>query len=516
MRYGKSKIIVNSLLSQDEYFENLTDTRISYGDFLLGFRLLNDAPPEIGVEFSGIRKRFIEFTRSDLSVRAGDSYSLYGRGLALNLFENRALGFDTGLDGVKFLYQSRLLKATATGGKVFYRDVLAPTRVEEYRLRAGSVELAPYPFLSIGTAFASGLVFLSNASGRFDMPDYFVRAHVGEFDAFVSYAEKRSSVFPTFVDPDGERHKGTGFYSSVAFAHESFGLTLEFKDYRFGNADPNDRSNPDRVTKALIIQNPPIVHKEHSFTLASRYPHVVDFGDEVGFQIDAYFTAGQLTGNLNFSAASRHYAYSATGDTDRTTMLPIFQGEKKPGSILPSFSDRFSPFQEIYGDVQYYFEEDGTDYLELAFNKRTEKFPLEATRQAGEPLRVEARDIIGVPTAIQYTLGDGFAVKLLAERQWIRDDTNIESSRFFNQYFAVSISLSPGIALSIRHEFTSDKETIDGREDWSAIDLAFWISTSHTIMLMAGAERGGLVCTNNVCRTVPPFRGFRASITSYL
>lgn len=519
MRYGTSNEIVNPLYSQKEYFENLTDARIAYRDFLLGFRILHDAPPEAGVGFSGIRKWYVEFTKDDLVVRPGDSYSLYGRGLALNLFERRTLAFDTGLFGVKGSYQTRILRASATGGTVMYHDVNAPTRVEEYDIRAASFELVPYRFFSLAVDFVSGSVGLPTTpgqfTGRFDMPEYVLKGHAGDFDAFVSYAEKRTEVFPTFIQPKGDLHKGTGFYGSLGYTQDALGVTFEYKDYRFGIVDPILRTNPDRLTKALAIQNPPIVHKEHSFTLASRYPHVIDFGDEVGFQVDVFYTVGQLTGNLNFAAASRHYAYYPTGDTDRTTMQPTFLSESRSNSFLPSLAAKLSPFVEGYADFQYYFQPGGTDYAELALNRRQEKTPLEL-RAASEPLIVQVRDIFGVPIAVQYTLIEGLAAKLIIERQWVRDDSNIESTKFYNQFFSLGISQSPGLALTVRYEVTSDKETTDGRKDWTAADFGFWIGTNHNLTLTFGGDRGGLVCANGICRTVPPFFGFRASLTSYL
>jgi hypothetical protein len=519
MRYGSGNEVVNPLYSQKDYFENLTDARIGYRDFLLGFRLLQDAPPENGVEFTGIRKRYLEFTRDDLVLRAGDSYSLYGRGLAFNLFESRALAFDTGIDGVKASYSARLVRATATGGTVMYRDVNEPGRIEEYRVRAGSAELIPYKFLTLGLGFVSGEVRfpttpLNQFAGRFDMPDYFARLHNENLDAFFSYTEKRSEVYPTFIQ-QGELHTGTGFYGSVSYTQEEIGVTVEYKDYRFGNADPNARLVLDRVTKPLAIQNPPIVHKEHSFTLASRYPHVIDFGDEVGFQADAYYTIGKLTGNLNVAAASRHYSYSPTGDTNRATGNPIYRGEARKNAFLPSFSGKFSPFWEVYADFQYFLEGDGNDYVEIAFNRREDQTAVEH-RSLSQPLIVEVRRVLGVPIAAQYTFGDGWVGKFVAERQWVRDDANIVTQKFYNHLFSIGVSHSPGVAVALRYEFTSDEGTVDGRKDWAAIDFSFWLGTNHNLMLTAGGDRGGQTCSNGVCRVVQPFLGFRASLTSYL
>jgi len=518
-RYGSSNEAVNPLYLQKEYVENMSDTRISYQNFLLGIRLLHDDPPESGIQFTGIRKRYMEFTKEDIVVRVGDSYTLFGRGLALNLFERRTLGFDTGLDGVKVTYANSVVKAIVTGGDVLYHDVLNESRIEEYQVRAGSLEIIPCPYLSIGFNYVGGKVRFPNTplnefAGRFDMPEYTTHFHVDDIDGYISFAEKRTEVYPTFINPLGDFARGTGAYGSVSYTQKSFGVSLEYKDYRFGIVNPVDRNVPDRVTKALAIQNPPIVHKEHSFTLLTRYPHVIDFGDEVGFQFDLFYSFSQLTGSLNVATASRHYSFVPTGETDRTPMNPIYRGESRENGFLPSLSEKFSPFREFYFDVQYFLEESCNDYAEIAFNWREDKTALEAVRLGSSPI-IEIKRTASVPVAFQYTLSEGLVATFTSEQQWVRDDTNPVRSDFYNQLFSLSVSKSPIAALTIRYEFTTDEGTVDARKDWTVLDVSVRIGNSHTITLAVGGDRGGQVCSNGVCRIFLPFLGFRTSITSY-
>jgi hypothetical protein len=521
LRYGTSNNVINSLSQQKEYFENLTETKISISDFRAGFRLLFDSPPEVGAEFTGLEKRYIEFRKEDLYIRAGDSYSLYGRGQSLNLFENRGLGFDTGLDGVKAEYKTRLAKVSLTGGNMKYEDVVDPARIEEYKVRAGSIELTPVQFFSIGSNFVSGKVrFPGTPAGdfaaRFDLPEYFVRLQIADVDVFASYAEKRSGVLPDPFDPrsTGFDHKGTGFYGSASFTTESFGLSLEYKDYRFGIVDPVDRINPDRSTKALAFQNPPIAHKEHSFTLLTRYPHVIDFNDEVGYQVDVFTTIlDRFVISGNFATASKHYAYRNTGIMNPQTGFPIYEGVNRGTMFLPSTDPLFSPFWEAYADVQYYLKDRSTDYLQAGFNRRFDRIAEELT--SSDP-RIDVIRSTAVPVVIQYTLAAGWVFRFISQLQWVHDDTNPGQAKFNNQLFTLGVTKSPTYSITVRYELTSDKGTVDGRRDWAALDVGYRLGQSHNIVLTVGGERGGLVCSNGVCRIVPPILGVRATIVSYL
>jgi len=346
---------------------------------------------------------------------------------------------------------------------------------------------------------------------QFNIPEYFVRASVAGVDVALSYAEKRTSVYN---DTTGT-HRGTGFYGSVSYSEESFGVTLEYKDYRFGIADPYGRNNRNRANKAFAFQNAPIVHKEHTFTLLSRYPHIIDFNDEVGFQVDVFYTLfGRLTGNLNFSAASRHYSFAPTGDT--VMFLPVYGSKPRNTSWLPSFDRKFSPFWEAYAEFQYYFEEGGTDYVLVALNRRSEDIAEELRTPTNPQGFIESRRLSAIPISIQYTIGEDWTVKFVSERQWVYDDGNKAQKEFYNHLLSISVAKSPFFSVALRYEFTSDRGTIDGRKDWTALDASYRLSNSHTLTLTVGGDRGGQICTNGVCRIVNPFLGVRASVVSYL
>jgi hypothetical protein len=486
-------------------------------DFLLGFRLLHDAPPEFGVEFSGLKKRYVEFRRDNLYIRAGDSYTLYGRGLALNLFESRALGYDTDLDGVKMEYATGIVKLGMTAGDIHYLDILDLSRSEDYRIRAGSIEVTPCPSLSLGFDIVSGKSkfpppAFPDKYAQFDIPEYFLKASAAGFDFYASYAEKRTTVYNDVAGT----HRGTAFYGSLSYSEESFGVSLEYKDYRFGIADPLERYNRNRANKAFAFQNPPIVHKEHTFTLLSRYPHLIDPNDEVGFQVDVFYTIfTQLTGSVNFSLASRHYNFLPTGDTS-AIFLPVYGSTARSSSWLPSLNSKYSPFWEVYTDFQYYFEEGGTDYILVGFNRRYED-KAEQDPTLATPLGfIKSQRTTAIPVSVQYTVSGEWTLKFVSERQWAYDDTKITKKSFYNHLISLGISKPSLFSVTLRYEFTSDRETNDERRDWTALDASYRLSNNHSVTLTVGGDRGGQICANGVCRVVNPFLGFRASIISYL
>ena len=516
LRYGNGTETISSVSNRRDYFENLTDSRISYLDFTLGFRLLFDQPPEYGVEFSGVQKLFVEFRRDDIYLRAGSSYSLYGRGLALNLFENRTLAFDTGINGFKGEYKNRFLHAAVTLGDILWLDNLDLTRTEKYRIRAGSLEFLPCRSVTAGVSFVSGQssvlppVFPDQLA-QFDIPEYFGKFQLSGLDGFLSYAEKRTTVLADTVGTI----RGTAFYGSLSHISKAFGVSLEYKDYRFGITDPFERENRNRAYRALAFQNPPIVHKEHTFTLMSRYPHVVDFNDEVGLQLDVFYTIfGQLSGSFNASVASRHYSYTPTGDTN-SIFLPVYASSDRSSSFWPSLNQAYSPFWEIYADWQYFLEAGGNDYVQVGLNRRSQDIANELSYTAGVGPAIEETRLTGIPLAAQYTVAEGWVVRFVLEQQWVHENMNLATTDFTNTLISLGVSRSPDYSITVRYERTSDGATVDGRKEWFAVDASVRISPAHSATLTVGGDRGGQVCANGVCRIVNPFLGVRVSLLSY-
>ncbi len=106
LRYGNGFEYTGSNKNPKEYFENLTDVRLNVNGVVFGLRYEISDPIEYGLNFKGIRKRYIEYKHeTGISLRAGDFWDIISRGLSLNVFEDRALGYDTGIDGVRAAYQ---------------------------------------------------------------------------------------------------------------------------------------------------------------------------------------------------------------------------------------------------------------------------------------------------------------------------------------------------------------------------------------------------------------------------
>lgn len=518
-RYGNGK--ENNTISEysKEYLENLGDARLKVNDFVFGMRYEISDPIEYGNDFKGIRKRYLEYNNlsENLSLRVGDFWDIVGRGLTMNVFEDRGLAFDTGIDGLRVAYKRTFgdkepvkIKAQILGGDINYTDFLNLKRSETYKVRDGNFEISPLKNLSFGMnyVYAKGVVMandlktLTNITA--ELPEGYMSLNYKDLNFFYSYAHKRVSTEANSLYPKSINSFGNGMYSSLSYSKSGLGITLEYKNYRFDLVSPDQRDRT-RPTKMMPFQNPPTALKEHTSTLISRNPHVVDFNDEVGSQLDIVLApSDKLTMNLNLGMASRHYEFY---NVDTTGYQYKWNRIDRYNNFLPSLRDQLSPFWEAYFETEYYAT--NKLYMKVAYSKQ-----FETIYNDENPLASERIINSTIPVEIRYSLTKDYTLKMIFENQWTHNTTHATTPDYTSQFVALSLSKSPELTMTVNSEFTSDKDDPTGKTNWLSGEVSYKVTPTNILTVSYGSEKGGLKCTNGICRYVYPFNGLRLTLSS--
>lgn len=486
-----------------KYFDYYTDAKIFYGSFNAGLRYEYVNPPEYGIKRNKLARRFVEYSSDGITARLGNSFSLFSRGLSLNLFENRSLTFDTNLDGIKVGYISQNFKTAGIYGKINFVEpstvLLDKPREESYLIKAASLEYKPFSKFSLGGSIVASenefpdlLDLKTKDNSKIFLPELFIRYQTSALDLFINYAYKTT----TYVN---KNYYGSGLYASFSYSDENYGFTFEYKDYRFDLVDPVESADQFRATRMLPFQNPPTVHKEHSFTLLTRYPRTANFNDEVGFQFDLFYSFDERTSlNLNLSSSSRHYTYAL----DKSRFL--FLKKENNASWIPSLSNEYSPFTEAYLELEHYLKQQES-LVRVAFNYRNEiTFDPFLETNSVQPLKQ-----ISMPVFFQYLFNENFNIKAVNESQWVLKYP--KTNYFYNQLISIQVGLFKDFNVGGRIEFTTNRDEPNGEKSWLVLEGGFRLSTNHIFTLSYGSERGGQICSNGLCRQVLPFKGFRLS-----
>jgi hypothetical protein len=508
-RYGNGQQVSGAGENQFEYLENQTNVRLFWNDFTIGMQYLYDDPPEFGPRYQGVKKRYVEFSREGLELRAGDFYTLYGKGMAMNLFENRGINYDTGLDGLRGSYQNDWFKVITAVGTLKYYDLNRPELIEDYKIKSGHLTISPLSFLSVGGSLVGvdGELprTLSTAYLRAEIHELMVSARMAGFELFANYAQKKSwgTIESSTLGTTAFDRTGEGIYGSLGYSSPSgFGFTFEYKDYKFDPVDPTTtKSDAGRPTRALPIQNPPTAFKEHGFYFLSRNPHMIDFSDEVGMQLDVFYSlTPTITLNINGSMSSRQKAYRVRNGQYYAVGRDNF---------LPAVGTAYAPFYELYTEVEWYFS--GQSYVRTALNKR---YDVQSYDGVGKPIHLVSS--FTFPTRIEYMLDDVYSVTLGFEEQWYHDTQVVQNVDYYNQYLSFTFTKAAVYSANLRMEYTTDETDQSGKKFWITGEVTYRLGSTHTASISYGSERGGLVCSSGICRNVLPFEGVRVSLLTQL
>ncbi len=484
------------------YRENLTDVKFRLPEGITtGFRLLYDVPPEVGLEFKGISRKFIEYTKEGLYVRAGDYSELYGKGLAVNLFENRGLAYNTWAEGLKAGYKRGGLTASLIYGNIEFTDSINFWRTEEYVLTGGNFEYRFFKSLSAGLSYVSaeGTIPLVNQTYNLkaEVPEVFFTLKVLGFNWYFNWAQKWVNVI------DEGTQTGRAIYSSLSYNIAGLGIIIDYKNYLFDEQDPFTRNDFSRPTRMLPFQNPPIVQKEHSYILLSRAIHEIDFNDEVGFQVELFYSLTENTFlNFNGSLSSRHNYYSYNSESF------TFNREVRSANFLPSTDDKYSPYYEAMLEIEQTFS--GRTMANLGIAYRNKVLYSEIAGDAGS----HKINSTVIPFFGQHTFTEEFSMVFQYEFEAVSDNYNTRQEEYSNHFISVIGNLFAVFNLNLRYEITTNKYDLSGRDNWFTVEAGYKIGYYHNIAVSYGSERGGQTCSNGICRYILPFEGFKFTLLS--
>ncbi len=103
-----------------------------------------------------------------------------------------------------------------------------------------------------------------------------------------------------------------------------------------------------------------------------------------------------------------------------------------------------------------------------------------------------------------------------------------------NHFFSIGLGKAPTWSVALLFDRVSYDDTFDPyaintetsfekfleqfislENTWAAIELVYNINSNQRLSLMYGSQKGGLLCSNGVCRIIEPFSdGFKLELTS--
>ena len=544
------------------YNETLINTNLQYGAFTNWIQLEYSDPPELGRRINGVRKLRLEYENGPVTLKFGDLYEIWGRGLVLNSVDDQPIDRDTGIRGISALYTTESFtgqfitgRADISQSTIYALDY--NTRTHNYHLNYNLYGLAMNQQLGnheLGASFLQSLE--QHPVNTFPVDTLEVKNQLTSINysvtqpSFDFYAEYIMNQSLTFSENRWERHKdGRGLYSNLNLYLKLFSLNLEYINYHFGDFDPFSRWNMvDNYGYHQPYQNPPIAMHIHENVLMNRISHQTDFNNEVGFKAEFM---GSLAENIEFLAI-----FSQSNRTHTWLMNEDYSWRQQEKlSFLPSFDPAAMPFKDFYGELTFNLLQNNL-YLKLGYadSKDITDLLQNTLTDTSQTLTYSIASAKTFPLNISYTLGNGWSVDAKLELQWLQkgywwfekrnnvvvadslmsiflDDEGKRVDHEKNSFISLSIGKSPKWSVtfttdqaSIKEAF-GDKESIlnplekllgvDQEKNWVNVEFVYHLTSSMRLSLMYGSLKGGLLCTNGVCRIIEPFDdGFKLGLTT--
>jgi len=564
LKYGESK-------TGFYYSESLINTNIRFDNLTVWTQFEFSQPPELGFYQDGLRKIRLDYTDGPISLKLGDIYEIWGRGLVLNQIDDQPIDFDNGIRGLYFsLDKNNIHWDILTGYSTLWKSSPTFPGYNNYTHNYETNHSVMGTNIDwIRDSFEIGLSYLQSREKHtlpsWNFPDtvHVIHRILGgrmayagpNFDIFVEYADKQSNGFN---DLDFSR-KGSGFYANLTSYLQDWTFSADYIRYSFAHLAPDAFSRWDFINNyglALDFQQPAISNLLHTTPLLGRVSHQFDFNNNLGYQLD--LTGPGLFGStlfLHYAASSRTNIWESTANYSWL--------KKNNDSWLPIESEEGLPYPQIYIEVNGYPFNDKIHYI-ISGSKTTDITDIfkNLYSEQSHDLQYKFQEAVTIPTSFSYNLDNGLNIDIKWEYQellrgtWSYSDSlnivqydslksdfdsyDYETGSYtkrpkqYNHFFSVGVGKAPTWSMALLFDRVSYDDTFDPyaidtetsfesflgnfinlKNTWAAIEFVYNINSSHRLSLMYGSQKGGLLCSNGVCRIIEPFTdGFKLELTS--
>ena len=516
IRYGEGD---NNYTYEEIYFNtgiilNRPDDR-----FEALFSLELSDPPEIGLKEEGIREFLLGYYNKNLSIELGDFYQTWGRGLILNQTDYQHLDFNTSATGLSVGYEKDYISLNVIAGETNPRksttflgdyDPRVPNYILKQTLYGSDLSIeSPESTMGLSILFTEEEEApISSVIGgiRFEKP-------YDNGDFFLSFISKRSKL--DTVDSRSENDKGNGLYFSNTNYIKDWALTSNYRRYRIDVKDPSMRDNIlSNYGQALDVQRSPTGYYQHSFKLLSRNSKQVNLNDEIGLELELI---GPIDENrtllLNYTKSSSTKGWH--NEFGYWEPEPLTTTNGNSNSLFPSSDKDSYPFDEIFIELNGY-NKAHTLFYRVGFDYFSDTFAVLANSNTSESF--EVNKAITFPFMVNVILNDSWSIEVQLELQRAKKGfevtTNDESSFVSllsekyqdNIFLGFTVNHAPW-SLTVATESTNSDESLSNFDSntWNSVALTYRIKSDNILEVFYGSIRGGLDCTNGVCRYIQPF-----------
>jgi hypothetical protein len=485
-------------------FMNLTYTN---GGLSAGLRYESYLNPILGFspgyQGSGIPFRYATYTADRLSVTVGNYYEQFGSGMIFRSYEERGLGLDNAMDGVRVKYElhkgvhlkgiigrQRIYYEYSDGilrgfdGEVSFNELFKGMNDSKTRIMVGGSFISKYEQTQ-----STELIIPENvgaSAARFSL-------HHGNFGINGEYAYKIND--PSLTNGNIYRH-GEGLLLQTSYSKKGLGMTVSAKrtDNMFFSSDRN--ANAELFEG--FVNYLPAVTKQHTYNLLSTlYPYATQPNGEMALQGDFIYTfkrGSAIGGKYGTTIA---FNYSAINNIDTVQLND--DEDKRQGYTSDFFKfGKEKYFRDFNVEIAKKFNKKFKGIFTYAYLE-FDKFVIQ-----GKEGFIYAH--VGIAD-LTYKIKPKHAIRTELQHMYTEDDLGDWATVLVEYTFA------PHWFIAVQDQWNYGNEKASQQLHYYYTSVGYNNKGSR-ISLGYGRQRAGIFCVGGVCRNVPASNGIALSITS--
>lgn len=471
----------------------------SYENALLGF--------DPRYKGSGFPYRYFSFENKGLNVTVGNFYEQFGTGMLLRSYEERDLGLDNAMDGIRVKYDlGNGIRVKGLVGRQRYFFAKGDGIV---RAIDGEVNLneAIEGWKDNKLKLLVGANFISKFQED-NNPDLVLPENVGAYSGRITARYANFSLTGEYAfkenDPSADNRNiykpGQGLFVSASYSKKGFGINLSAKHID----NMSFRSDRTEGFNNLTINYLPALTKQHTYNLAATlYPYATQPTGEVAFQGDIVFRLKKKTwyggkyGTRILINSSLAFGLDSTGINDQKTTRQGYSAKF------------FSPGQQAYfQDINVSVERKLNKTFKVKAMYMNMMVNNLITRYAGLNGSFNGKIYADIAVLdVLYKIRPKHALRAEFQALWSDQDMGDWGT------VVLEYTYSPHWFIAIIDQYNYGN-SVDKNQIHYPYGTFGYINGGNRVSLGFGRQKAGLFCVGGVCRVVPASNGLTITVTS--
>jgi len=456
---------------------------------------------------NGIPYRYATYTVDELEVTVGNFYEQFGSGMSLRTYEERGLGIDNVLDGLRLKYTLHgfYLKGFIAKQRSYFTQGPGIIRGFDGELRVSELitKWADSPTqIVLGGSFVSkyqdgNQIFLASGT-PLNVPQ-----NVGTSAGRISLTRKKISISGEYAykinDPSSINNfiyrPGEAILVNASYSKKGLGISVGAK--RVDNF--SFKSDRKAGLSDLDISFQPALVRQHTYSLLAFYPYASQPTGEFGYQaeIQAKLKKGtKLGGEYGTDIAIN---YSGANGLDTIPTIPLYDSSR-----IGYTTNQFSLGDVYFQDLNIEIARKVNPKLKIMLLYSYQVYNKAVIQvKPGEPLIYSNIGMI----ELSYKISSSRSIRMEMQHLYTRQD---QKSWVMG---LIEYGAGEHWLLSLQDQYNYGNSKVNERFHYYNATVAY-LKNATRISLGYGKQRAGIFCVGGVCRYVPAFNGLMFSVTS--